>query len=352
MTRILAVRLDSAGDVLLCGPAIRALASGAGPVDMLVSARGAQAAALLPGVRRVLVADVPWAAGATPAQIRTETLRLADQVRQGGYDEAVIFTSYHQSPLPVAMALRFAGIARTVAASDPDPEGLLDVRHRRMGGDVDDTGGADGRHEAEAALALAAAAGYPRPPGDDTRLRLRRPLPDVTGLRPGREYVVVHPGSAAAARAIGPVRGRLFAEALQHAGWAVVVTGTDTEKDLAEAATPTGAQCLAGQTTLAELAALLADAEALVSGNTGPAHLAAAVGTPVVSLFAPVVPVERWGPWGVPNVVLGDQAAPCAGTRARACPVEGHPCLSAVGPEDVVSAVRQLAGGGAGRRAS
>ena len=65
-------------------------------------------------------------------------------------------------------------------------------------------------------------------------------------------------------------------------------------------------------------------------GNTGPAHLAAAVGTPVVSLFAPVVPAARWAPYGVPSVLLGDQDAPCRGTRATDCPVPGHPCLASV----------------------
>jgi ADP-heptose:LPS heptosyltransferase len=82
----------------------------------------------------------------------------------------------------------------------------------------------------------------------------------------------------------------------------------------------------------------------VVAGNTGPAHLAAAVGTPVVSLFAPVVPAARWAPYGVPTVLLGDQGAPCAGTRARECPVPGHPCLASVTPETVVGAVAALAG--------
>ncbi|NEC78268.1 glycosyltransferase family 9 protein, partial [Streptomyces sp. SID7958] len=78
------------------------------------------------------------------------------------------------------------------------------------------------------------------------------------------------------------------------------------------------------------------------TGNTGPAHLAAAVGTPVVSLFAPVVPAGRWRPYGVPCVLLGDQNAPCAGTRARTCPVPGHPCLDGVTALDVVAAVGKL----------
>ncbi|EFV91906.1 glycosyl transferase family 9, partial [Dietzia cinnamea P4] len=77
--------------------------------------------------------------------------------------------------------------------------------------------------------------------------------------------------------------------------------------------------------------------------NTGPAHLAAAVGTPVVSLFSPVVPASRWAPWGVPVRLLGDQHAPCRDTRARECPVDGHPCLTDVPPDEVVSAVTGLA---------
>jgi heptosyltransferase III len=81
----------------------------------------------------------------------------------------------------------------------------------------------------------------------------------------------------------------------------------------------------------------------VVVGNTGPAHLAAAVGTPVVSLFAPVVPLQRWRPWGVPSVVLGDQLAACALSRARSCPVPRHPCTD-VPAEAVVEAVRTLAG--------
>jgi ADP-heptose:LPS heptosyltransferase len=106
-----------------------------------------------------------------------------------------------------------------------------------------------------------------------------------------------------------------------------------------------GAEDRGGKTSYRELAALLANASCLVAGNTGPAHLAAAVGTPVVSLFAPVVPVERWAPWGVPCVVLGDQRAACRGTRARVCPIAGHPCLSDVPPAEVVSAVAKLTDG-------
>jgi heptosyltransferase-3 len=93
---------------------------------------------------------------------------------------------------------------------------------------------------------------------------------------------------------------------------------------------------------LPDLADVLDRAAAVVVANTGPAHLAAAVGTPVVSLFAPTVPAERWAPYRVPSVVLGDQEAPCRGSRATTCPVPGHPCLAAVQPRHVLAAVDAL----------
>ena len=108
--------------------------------------------------------------------------------------------------------------------------------------------------------------------------------------------------------------------------------------------TPPNGIDLTGRTAFAELAGVLAGASAVVVGNTGPAHLAAAVGTPVVSVFAPVVPWERWRPWRVPTVRLGDQAAACRLTRARTCPVSGHPCTTSVTGRAVVDAVRSLVG--------
>jgi ADP-heptose:LPS heptosyltransferase len=75
-----------------------------------------------------------------------------------------------------------------------------------------------------------------------------------------------------------------------------------------------------------------------VVGNTGPAHLAAALGVPVVSLFAPTVPFGQWAPWRVPLVRVGDADAGCRDTRAAVCPVPGHPCLSRTEPGEVVEA--------------
>lgn len=105
-----------------------------------------------------------------------------------------------------------------------------------------------------------------------------------------------------------------------------MVTGGRAERDLTAAvARAAGRQGfdLCGRTSLAQLGGIFAVARCSVVGNTVPAHLAAAIGTPVVSLFAPVVPASRWRPWGVPHVLLGDRSAPCRDSRARRCPLPG-----------------------------
>jgi ADP-heptose:LPS heptosyltransferase len=327
---VLVARLDNAGDVLLQGPLVRAVAHGADRVVFLAGPAGAAAAELLPGVDEVWTWACPWILGDPPPVDAGDLAALTDRVRALAPDEAVVSTSFHQSPLPLALLLRTAGVRRISAISVDYPGSLLDVRH----------GVDDDLPEPERALSLARAAGFELPPGDDGRLALRRPLPPA-GHEPG--YVVVHPGASVPARAWPARRCAEAVEALADAGYRVLVTGGPDERELTASVAGSRGVDLGGATTLAGMAALLDGAAAVVVGNTGPAHLAAAVGTPVVSLFAPVVPAVRWAPYGVPTVLLGDQSAPCRDTRARECPVPGHPCLTSVTAHDVVAAVEELA---------
>jgi ADP-heptose:LPS heptosyltransferase len=329
---VLVARSDSAGDVLLTGPAIRAVAERAKHVTLLCGPRGRAAAELLPGVDEVLQWRLPWIDPTPHPVSRAEIEAYADRFTAAGFDEAVVFTSFHQSALPLALVLRMAGVLRIAAISDDYPGALLDVRH---GCDPD-------LPEAERALSLAAAAGFPLPAWDDGRLRIRPGLPNVSHLIPAEAFVVVHPGTSAPARACPPARMREIVGALTAAGHRVLVTGAPHERDLAARVADGLAEDLGGCTDLAQLAAVLGVADAVVVANTGPAHLAAAVGTPVVSLFAPTVAWRRWRPYGVPHVRLGDQRAACRDTRATVCPVPGHPCLSTVDPDAVVSAVAAL----------
>ena len=283
MRRVLVARLDSMGDVLVGGPAVRAVAATA-EVVLLAGPQGAAAARLLPGVAEVRVLAAPWISPTDrpiDAALVAEVARIAAET---GVQEAVVLTSFHQSPLPLALLLRLAGVRRITGASVDAAGGLLDVR-LIPGEDLPEN-----LPEPLRALRIAAAAGFALPEGDDARLAAE--LPE----RP-------------AAAGFGPYLG--------------------------------------GALGLPELGAVLRDADVVIVGNTGPAHLAAAAGTPVVSLFAPVVPAERWAPWGVPVELLGDQEAACRGSRARVCPIAGHPCLAAVSPESVVDAAERLVGAAA-----
>ncbi|MDQ3859385.1 MAG: glycosyltransferase family 9 protein [Actinomycetota bacterium] len=341
MSHVLLVRLDSAGDVLLMGPAVRAVAP-RNRVTFLCGRRGRAAAELLPGIDAIVEHTAPWIDPEPDALDPESTLALVAELAALALDQAIVFTSFHQSALPTALLLRLAGVPTVAAYSEEYPGSLLDLRLRDSG-DI---------HEVERALSLAEALGHRPPPRDDLRLRVERP-----GGAPPAEppYVVVHPGTSVPARAWPHARHAELVEVLAIAGRRVVVTGAPHERELTRFVAGErrpGVVDLGGRTSFAELADVLAGADAVVVGNTGPAHLAAAVGTPVVSLFAPTVPAARWAPWGVPAVLLGDQEAPCAGSRALVCPVEGHPCLASVQVSDVVSALAAVSRGvAAGREA-
>jgi ADP-heptose:LPS heptosyltransferase len=335
--KVLVARLDSDGDVLLSGPAIRAAAAGwrgePTEVTVLCGPAGAQAAALLPGVDHTIVWHCPWIA-ADPEAVRPDDVReLVDRLT--GFDLAVILTSAHQSCLPLALVSRLAGIPVIAGISTDYPGSLLDVRLRP---DIDFT---DDVPEPVRALTVANAVGLRLPDGDDGALRVRTP-PDVSAVTGPGDYVVLHPGATVPARRWPAQRCAEAVRALTDAGHRVLVTGGPSEKDLTEEVAGDTGVDLGGATDFAGLAGVLAGADVVIVGNTGPAHLAAAVGTPVVSLFSPVVPAVRWAPYRVPTVLLGDQTAPCRSTRARDCPVPGHPCLTSVTATEVVGAVRAL----------
>jgi ADP-heptose:LPS heptosyltransferase len=323
------VGLDHDGDVLLAGPAIRAVAAGADHVTLLCGPRGAAAAALLPGVDELIVRRAEWIDPDAPLPDRADVDAYVDAIAAVKADAAAVLTSFHQSALPAALLLRLAGVPRIAAISEDFPGSLL-VDRLPDPGDV---------HESQRALTVAAALGFALPDGDDGGLAVRAIEP---GFALPERFVAVHPGASVPARAWAPERNRALVAALTAAGRDVVVTGAAAERELTAFVADSEDRDLGGRTSLAELAGVLARADAVVVGNTGPAHLAAAVGTPVVSLFAPTVPAARWRPWGVPHELLFADV-PCAGCRARACPVAGHPCLSDVTVADVLGALDRLA---------
>src|SRR3954469_10242852 len=187
--RTLAVRLDSVGDVLVTGPAVRALAAGSEHLTLLCGPRGRAAAELLPGVDELVCWRAPWIDPQPDLVRRDDVDTLVQGLAEGRYDRAAIFTSYHQSALPTALILRMAGIPWVGAISEDYPGSLLDLRHRCI----------DDQPEPERALDLARACGAELPAGDDGRLAVRAEVLD--GPRGVERYVALHPGTSVPARA-------------------------------------------------------------------------------------------------------------------------------------------------------
>jgi ADP-heptose:LPS heptosyltransferase len=325
---LLCVRLDSLGDVLMTTPAMRALRETFGcRLTLLTSPAGAALDGLLPEADEVLAWRAPWMKG-TPAG---DDLAFLDKLR--AFDAAAIFTVYSQSALPAAYLCRLAGIPRRLAHSRENPYHLLTdwVPDPEPGSTV--------RHEVRRQLDLVAAVGGRT---DDERLSFRVPClarERVAALELPSPLVVVHPGASAASRRYPP---ESYARALELLGCEVVFTGDAAERDLVEgvrAIMGVRSRSLAGQLSLAELGALIEAADLVICNNTGPAHIAAAVGTPVVDLYALTNPQHT--PWQVESRVLFHDV-PCRNCYKSVCPTGGHECLRGVPPERVAAAAREL----------
>jgi ADP-heptose:LPS heptosyltransferase len=334
---VLVARLDHCGDVLLAGPAVRSVAASGRPVHLLCGPRGRPAADMLPGVTSVIEQRVPWIERDPMPVRQRDAATLVRNVRERGVSHAAVLVSSHQSPLPLALLLRWAGVTRIAAISHDHAGSLLDIR---VPGDPE-------VHEVRRGLLVTEALGFPSVIDDrlavdlgDGRLGAdgRTPIPRT------ESFVVVHPGASAVARTLAPAQWRDVVGRVAATARRVIVTGSQEEKGLTAFVSGNVPRVsdLGGRLTLRQLGSVLARAETVVTGNTGPMHLAAAVGTPVVAAFPPTVPVGRWRPWRVPHVILGDQTVPCAGCRSRTCPLEDQVCVSSIDGEAVVRALDEL----------
>jgi len=336
--RLLCVRLDSIGDVLMTTPALRALRQSLDcHVTLLTSAAGAAVAPLVPEIDESIVFNAPWMKATAGRPTNDAEMIAALAARE--FDAAVIFTVYSQNPLPAAYMCYLAGIPRRLAhchenpyqlltdwVSDPEPAAFI-------------------RHEVRRQLDLVAAVGCHT---GDERLSFRVPAAARRHIRRhtrtwARPLVVVHPGASAASRRYPPEQYARALDLLVAAtGCEAVFTGEAGEHELVDGVRGSmhePSRSLAGELELAALGALIAEADLLVSNNTGPAHIAAAVGTPVVDLYALTNPQHT--PWQVEARVLNHDV-PCRNCYKSVCPAGHHDCLRKVAPETVAAAAREL----------
>lgn len=134
--------------------------------------------------------------------------------------------------------------------------------------------------------------------------------------------------------------GSVAASIRDEHGWRSVVLWGPGEEALAAsvAAASDGAADIAPPTTIADLVGIARGAKVMVSGDTGPLHIAGAVGTPIVALFGPTSP-ERNGPWATRDVSIS-RVATCACRYERRCR-RAAPCIDEITPAEVVQAVRE-----------
>ncbi len=342
---ILCIRLDSLGDVIMTTPAIRALKESlpGRRITLLTSASGAEGADLIPEIDEVIVYEAPWMKSTSPREDSRLEYLMAAQLQQKGFDGAVIFTVFSQNPMPAAFLCYLAGIPLRLAHCRENPYQML----TNWVADQDHERGI--RHEVRRQLDLVASIGC-RPQNE--RLSIQVPsgansrvqgLLINAGLKVSQPWVVVHPGATASSRRYAPESFAAAARGLvQDYGVQVVFTGSQSESGLIqEIQDSLQAQSisLAGRLNLGEFAALLEMAPVLISNNTGPVHIACAVGTPVVDLYALTNPQHT--PWKVPSRVLNHDV-PCKFCYRSVCPEGHHNCLRLVKPEQVVQAAIEL----------
>lgn len=346
--QVLCVRLDSMGDVLMTTPALRALKEGlAGrSLTLLTSPAGAEVATLVPEVDDVIVYDAPWLKATTPRSTSALDLSMIDRLRARHFDASVIFTVFTQNPLPSAMLCYLADIPLRASYCRENPYQLL----TDWLPETDELSNvALVRHEVQRQLELAGSLGCFTA---DDGLSLCLPQGSVcrvdkvlseTGVLAHDKWLVLHPGASASSRRYSPLAFAEAARQLAQLGWHILLTGTQQERVFTNVIQEQVGACattLAGQLALPELAALIGRAPILITNNTGPAHIAAAMGTPVVDVYALTNPQHT--PWGVPNRVLFHDV-PCKYCLKSVCPERHHNCLRLVDPSDIVRAVQELA---------
>ncbi len=342
--RILCVRLDTLGDVLMTTPAIHALKESLpdSRITLLTSPAGAEPAPYITDIAEVMVYEAPWMKASPVRPDSTYDHRILKKLR-GQFDAAIIFTVYSQNPLPPAMFCYLADIPLRLAYCRENPYKLLTdwVKEIEPEQIV--------RHEVRRHLDLVASIGCTTA---DERLRFQVRQEDrecveeklsALGVSLTQPWIVIHPGVSAPSRQYAPQGFAQAAYRLAHEdGLQIIFTGSPAESELVETIQGWMKErsfSLAGQLSLGELGALLEMTPLLLSNNTGPVHVSAAVGTPVVDLYALTNPQHT--PWGIPNRVLFHDV-PCKYCYKSICPAGHHNCLRLVTPEEVVQAVRSL----------
>lgn len=339
--RLLVLRLDQIGDVLVSTPAIHALRVRF-PRAHLSALVGSWSAPILegnPDVDEVVVLDAPWFASRSGRKVSwLGVLLVLRRLRQEPFDLAVDLRGDFRN------LCLMAAINAPVRAGYADTGGgfLLTHTAQRL----------KNRHEIERSLDVVRTLGAnvedPRPflaVTEEDRRSLVAKLAEY-GLDRKGPLTVLHPGSGCSSKLWDPQRFAAVGDSLvSHFGAEVLVTGAPNETALAKQIVTSmrqSAASLAGRLTLKELAALFEQCSLVVTVDAAPMHIAAAMGRPVVAIFSGITTREEWAPWGERHVVL-QSPVPCLGCELPDCP-RGNECMAKITVAQVVKAAEKFLG--------
>lgn len=334
MDRILIVRLGSLGDIVHALPVAAALrdAYPAARIDWLVDARHDAFLSLVPTIDTRIV----WRAKGSGWYGSIDVIR---GMRAARYDAALDL----QGLLKSAVLARASGATRVIGFSARD---LREPAARWLYRETVDPAGA--RHVVEKNLSMARALGGADAPWSfPIRVPARPGWPEVwrlLGTDAGGRFALLNPGAAWPNKRWPPERfGRVAAHLRKRHGLQSLTVWGPGERDLAVDVrrASNGAAFVTPKTSVGDLVALAARATIMVAGDTGPLHVAAAVGTPIVGLFGPTNPARN-GPWAAADVVVSRVDA-CRCHHKRACQIDRW-CLADIAVSEVEAAVdRRLA---------
>jgi heptosyltransferase-3 len=332
LKNILVVRTDRIGDVVLTLPTVEALTSNFpnARVTMLVSS---YTSTLVEGIADTLL----YNRDGKPRPF-FEMLR---EIRNAHFDGVLVaFPQFR-----IALLLRFAGIPVRIGTGYRWYSLLFNKRiyeHRKTAE----------KHEAEYNLSLLQGLAYTGSPKLEAKIILsekeKKTASDVRqslGISDADRLVLLHPGSGNSARDWRPEHFAQLAAELTKIGCQVVITGGKTEEALVHRVSheaKNDVKHFISTLNLKEFAAFIQTAKLFVANSTGPLHIAAAVGTPVIGFYPPVrvMSPKRWGPLTDKKAIFVPDPALCPRCKGSEC--QGNDCMDQITVNQVMEAATKL----------
>jgi heptosyltransferase-2 len=336
--RFLVVRTDRVGDVVLSTPVLEAIKARfpESHLVMMVSSYAADVVKGNPNLDDVIIDGHENRHKGTKG-----FLMLLREIRGGRFDVGILL----RPTFRLALLLFLAGIGYRVGTGYRFYQMLFNRKvyvHRKR----------NLRHEADYNLDLLKPFGigsekiaprvYLSPEEESFAQQVRREFE----ISPDETVVVIHPGSGDSALNLPAKRFAQVADQLaEKLDAKMLLTGMEREKGLVDCIRKnvrSEVVDLSGRTSLRQLAAVLGNADVVVSGSTGPMHLAAAVGTQTVAIFCPIFAAGpiRWGPYGEGHEVVLPPVPVCDKCKPRSCP--HYDCMDKIKAEHVVARVRAV----------